>query len=178
MRAILLFLAMMSITGVAAHASDVQITEILTNDTISRDLVESVDQNIFADFFENWVNKGIALTEDGKYSAALKAFDNAFMYYSDNTSLIAKGWFGRARVYDALERYDEALFASDEVIQISPDDSKLMASAWVKKGVALRNLGRYSESFEAFQTAAELVPDDARTLQQIVFTSRLMNAGS
>lgn len=133
---------------------------------------------LFSDFFENWVKKGCMLTEDGKYSEALLAFDNAFKYQTDDKNITAKAWEGRARVYDALERYDQALVASNEVIQSRPADLNLIASAWSTKGVALRHLGRYSESIEAFDQAILLNPDDVRTRQNKIFTLRIMNSGS
>ena len=172
---ILIILTIVSFLGAVAHGSTIQDTNTVGNTGDTNSPAEGKNQSIFADFFKNWLNKGITLTDDGKYTEALQAFDNAFRYYPGEQDLAAKAWGGRARVYDALERYEEALAASNEVINISPKDPKLTASAWVTRGIALRYLGRYEESLEAFNQALVLTPHDTKTIQLRILTLRLMN---
>jgi tetratricopeptide (TPR) repeat protein len=173
---ILILLVVLSIPGTAAHSSGIHNSDAIGNRTDTGTPADGRNQSLFADFFKNWLEKGLTLTDDGKYAEALQAFDNAFRYYPGEQDLAAKGWAGRARVYDALEQYDEALLASDEAITLSPDDPKLFASAWVTKGIALQHLGRYEGSRDAFDQALLIDPNDTRTRQLRVFTLRLLNA--
>lgn len=173
---ILIFLTIVCFLGTGVHGLEIPDTGTIGNTGDPGNLDDGGNQSIFADFFKNWLNKGLALTDDGKYAEALQAFDNAFRYHPSEPDLTARAWEGRASVYDALERYDEALVASNEALNISPDDPNLMASAWVTRGIALRYLGRYEESREAFDEALILDPDNTRTMQLRIFTLRLMNA--
>lgn len=173
---ILIFIAIISFLGTASHGTEIHTSGIVGNTGDTDNPAQEKNQSIFADFFKNWLNKGLTLADDGKYAEALQAFDNAFRYYPDEQDLPARAWGGRARVYDALEQYDKALMASNEVINLSPDDSRVTTSAWITKGIALRYLGRYEESLEAFDQALVLDPDDTKTRQLRILTLRLMNS--
>lgn len=173
---ILIFLTIVSFLGTGAHGSEFYNNDTRMNAVDTGHLTDAGNQSLFSDFFKNWLNKGLTLTNDGKYAEALQAFDNAFKYHPGEKNLTARAWGGRARVYDALERYDEALAASNEVLNLSPDDPKLTESAWVTRGIALRYLGRYEESLEAFNQALVLDPGNTRTRQLRIFTLRLMHA--
>lgn len=162
---ILVFLTLVSLPGAIVQGSALQNTDTLA---------DGGNQKMFEDFFKNWMNKGLTLTEDGKYAEALEAFDNAFRYHPGEQDLAARAWEGRARVYGALERYDESLFASNEVMNNSPEDTLLMASAWITKGTALRYLGRYEESLEAFDQALVVDPENPKIKQLRILTLRLM----
>ena len=173
---ILIFLTIMSFPVTGVHGLEIPDTGTGGNTGEAGTLAGGENQSIFADFFKNWLNKGLALSDDGKYAEALQAFDNAFRYHPSEPDLAARAWEGRARVYDALDRYDEALAASNEALNLSPADPHLTASAWVTRGIALRYLGRYEESRDAFDQALVLEPDNIKTQQLRIFTLRLMNA--
>ena len=99
---------------------------------------------------EKWVNEGVKLAEQGKYSEALRCFDRALEINPKD----AFAWVGKGIVLNGLSRHEEALRCFERALAIDPKD----AAAWNNKGNALRKLGRYSEALRCFETALEIDP--------------------
>ncbi len=100
-----------------------------------------------------WINTGVALSNQGYYDEAIKAYDeaarldrnNPFVYYNKGVALSNQGY------------YDEAIKAFDEAIKLDPN----YAAAWNGKGVALSNQGMYDDAIKAFDKAIKPDPNYA-----------------
>ena len=89
---------------------------------------------------EDWYNGGTALSIQGKYDDAIKAYDEAINLDPN----LAAAWDDKGNALNSLGRYDEAFKACDEAIRLDPKD----AMAWGNKGNALNGLGKYDEAFQ------------------------------
>lgn len=99
-------------------------------------------------------NEGINLSEEGNYTEAIRAFDEALKINPQN----ATTWNEKGMVLAKLRKYDDAIKAYDEALKINPQN----VDAWKNKGNALRNLGRYEEAFEAWDEALKINPQFAK----------------
>src|SRR5208283_5560541 len=74
-----------------------------------------------------WVQEGSVLTNSGKYTEAIKAYDKAIEINPQD----ADAWNGKGVILDELGKYDEAIKAYDKAIEIDPR----YFEAWTNKGV-------------------------------------------
>lgn len=98
------------------------------------------------------MDKGYSLTELGKYSEALEAYDQAIALNRTNSWY----WARRARTLRLLERYDEALATYQQAIALQPD----YAWAWNGMGIIYDRQNRLTDALEAFQKSVSLGPHD------------------
>ncbi|NEQ44905.1 MAG: tetratricopeptide repeat protein [Leptolyngbya sp. SIOISBB] len=96
-------------------------------------------------------NKGLVLSNLGRYEEEIAAYDAALAIKPDDAALYNKGF-----ALSNLGRYEEAITAYDAALAIKPDDAALY-----NKGFALSNLGRYEEAIAAYDAALAIKPDDA-----------------
>ena len=68
----------------------------------------------------SWTDKGVALSNQGNYNEAIKAFDEAIKLDPQN----AKAWDYKGVALNALGKYDEAVKAFDEAIRLDPTKQK------------------------------------------------------
>ena len=103
-----------------------------------------------------WNENGTSLYNQGKYSEALHAFDNALEYTSSSPQI----WYNKGNALYSQGRYDESLEAYDRVLEL---DSQY-AYAWLAKGKALYYLMKYEEAVQALDEVLELNPQDSEAL--------------
>ena len=97
-----------------------------------------------------WVQEGSVLTNSGKYTEAIKAYDKAIKINPQD----ADAWNGKGVVLDELGKYDEAIKAYDKAIEIDPR----YFEAWTNKGVDLVNLNKYDEAKAAYDRGIKINP--------------------
>lgn len=103
-----------------------------------------------------WNENGTSLYNQGRYSEALHAFDNALEYDSSSPQI----WYNKGNALYSQGRYDESLEAYDLVLEL---DSQY-AYAWLAKGKALYYLMKYEEAIQALDVVLELNPQDSEAL--------------
>jgi len=98
-----------------------------------------------------WSNKGIALTNLGRYHKAISCFDKAIELDPQD----AISWSSKGGVLDSIfGRCQEAIACHDKALELNPR----YATAWYNKGNALGRLGRYIEAIRCCDKALELNP--------------------
>jgi superkiller protein 3 len=98
-----------------------------------------------------WINIGLELSTQGRYSEALEAFNKVLA--DDNTNTIALT--SKALAYLELNKFDVALECCERVLEF--DESSVFALK--AAGAARCNLGRYEEAMENFKQARKLEPN-------------------
>jgi tetratricopeptide (TPR) repeat protein len=153
-----------------------------------------------ADPAGEYMEKGIALKNQGMYEEAIKAFDQVIEMNPNDTVawnnkgavLILQGngrealqaydqtiridpndslaWDGRGSSYHLQGNYNKALDSFDQAIQINPADPQ----AWYRKGATLLQLGWIEESIQAFDQALLIDPNypDAERIRELAKTRR------
>jgi tetratricopeptide (TPR) repeat protein len=101
---------------------------------------------------QDWVNKGVDLTDLGKYDEAIKAFDKAIELDPKN----ANAWQEKGWALHGLGRYNDAIKALDKAIELDQLDKPSSSVAWHIKGIVLEKLGRTAEANAAYAKAKEL----------------------
>jgi tetratricopeptide (TPR) repeat protein len=99
-----------------------------------------------------WYNKAVDLANEGKYSEALQANEQALAF--NESFPLAQA--NKAGILVQLGRYDEAIVAADKALAIRSNTTAAFAAAYSNKGDALRHLGRIEEAKVAFAKAFEL----------------------
>src|SRR5574341_1698379 len=99
---------------------------------------------------DEWINEGIESGQAGKYSDAIKAFDEALKI---NTQF-AEAWNNKGIALIKLGRNDDAIEALDQALKINPQ----FAEAWNNKGFALYDLKRYDEAIKAYASCTVKIP--------------------
>lgn len=102
---------------------------------------------------QEWYNKGLKLSAEGKYLEAIECYDRGLEINPEDTD----SWFNRGYALDALGHYDEALDSYTRALALNPSDIE----SWVNKGSALMEMERYKEAMKCFDRALELQPDFA-----------------
>lgn len=103
-----------------------------------------------------WNENGTSLYNQGKYSEALHAFDNALEYNSSTPQI----WYNKGNALYSQGRYDESLEAYDRVLELDSQYSY----AWLAKGKALYYLMKYEDAIQALDEVLELNPQDSEAL--------------
>ncbi|MDO9324929.1 MAG: tetratricopeptide repeat protein [Methanoregula sp.] len=101
-------------------------------------------------------SKSVDLANEGKYTEALKAADQALAL--NVTSLIPVIQANRAGILTVVGRYDDALLAANAALATEGNLTTTHSIAWYNKGDALRHLGRSEEAKAAFAQAQALDP--------------------
>jgi tetratricopeptide (TPR) repeat protein len=101
-------------------------------------------------------SKSVDLAEDGKYSEALEAADEALAL--NVTSFVPLIQANRAGILVMLKRFEEANAAADAALAFEGNLTSVHSIAWFNKGNALLELGRCYEAKTAYTRAAELDP--------------------
>jgi len=111
----------------------------------------------------DWYNKAVDLANEGKYTEALQANEQALAF--NETFPLAQA--NKAGILVQLGKYDEAIVAADKALAIKSNTTTAFAVAYSNKGDALRHLGKIEEAKVAFAKAYELdntlVPPDLST---------------
>jgi len=100
--------------------------------------------------------KSVDLANDGKYTEALKAADDALALNTPQLTPIIQS--NRAGILVMLGRNSEALTAADAALSSHENLTTTFSVAYFNKGNALRNLGRTDEAKAAYAKAHELDP--------------------
>jgi tetratricopeptide (TPR) repeat protein len=107
-----------------------------------------------------WYNKAVDLANEGNYSEALQANEQA-LGFNESFPLAQAN---KAGILVQLGRYDEAIVAADKALAIKSNTTTAFAVAYSNKGDALRHLGKIEEAKVAFAKAyaldKSLVPPD------------------
>jgi len=118
---------------------------------------------------EEWVERGVALVTQGRYTEAIQSFDEAIWVNADyapawkckGDALYDQGKFADAASATRVENgkithrrgnFADAIQAYDEALRLDPE----YAAAWKCKGDALDAVGRTSEAMEAYDEAIQL----------------------
>jgi tetratricopeptide (TPR) repeat protein len=111
---------------------------------------------------EDWLNKGSALGEQGKYDEAIKAYDEAIKAYDEAIRLDPKdaiAWKGKGGALLVQGKYDDAIKCYDEAIRLDPE----LVMARINKGIALGKQGKYDDAIKCYDEAIRLDPKHAAT---------------
>jgi len=100
--------------------------------------------------------KSVDLANEGKYTEALKAADDALALNTPQLMPIIQS--NRAGILVMLGKNDEALTAADAALSSHENLNTTFSIAYFNKGNALRNLGRTDEAKAAYAKAHELDP--------------------
>ncbi|MCX6688671.1 MAG: tetratricopeptide repeat protein [Methanoregula sp.] len=101
-------------------------------------------------------SQSVDLANAGKYSAALKAADQALALNASSLNPIIQA--NRAGILVMLGRNEDAITAADAALGAQGNLTTTYSIAYFNKGNALRNLGRTDEAKAAYTKAAELDP--------------------
>jgi tetratricopeptide (TPR) repeat protein len=101
-------------------------------------------------------SKSVDLANDGKYSEALVAADEALAL--NVTSLVPLIQANRAGILVMLDRFEEAILAADAALAVDGNLTSVHSVAWYNKGNALLELGRCDEAGTAYAHASVLDP--------------------
>lgn len=99
-----------------------------------------------------WYNKAVDLANEGKYSEALQANEQALVF--NESFPLAQA--NKAGILVQLGKYNEAIDAADKALAIRSNTTTAFAVAYSNKGDALFHLGRIEEAKVAFAKAFEL----------------------
>jgi tetratricopeptide (TPR) repeat protein len=103
---------------------------------------------------EDCYNKGVALSDQGKYNEAIKAYNEAIRLNPN----LAVAWYNKATILGRdLGKYDEAIKAYDEAIRLDPN--YFAVAAWYNKGITLGIQGKYDEAIKCYEEAIRLDPN-------------------
>jgi len=100
-----------------------------------------------------WLRKGTALFNLGKYTEALECYDRAAEIDSESSD----AWYCKGITLNRLSKYEEAIESFDRAVKINPKD-KL---SWYNMGYALTKLGKHEWAKQCFDRVLDLDPRDA-----------------
>ena len=100
--------------------------------------------------FDELVNKGVNLLDQGKYAEALESFDQALEIDEDHIDAL----YFKGESLFWLERYDDAVNYFDKVLEIDQND----VYALYFKGLSLNALEKTDEGIISIQKAVEIDP--------------------
>ena len=98
-----------------------------------------------------WHNKGIDLSDLGRYQEAIACFDKAI----EINPRCTESWIGKGSILYKLGKYKEALICYDEAIKIEPENCNVLFN----KGMALGKLHRYIDKFRCLLRVVKIDPD-------------------
>jgi len=101
----------------------------------------------------DWLRKGTALFNFGRYAEAMECYDKAVEMDSGSSD----AWYCKGITLNRLSKHEEAVVSFDRAVKINPRD-KL---SWYNMGYALTKLGRHEEAKQCFDRVLEVDPIDA-----------------
>ena len=107
-----------------------------------------------------WYNRGLSLSNLGKYEEAIKSYDKVLEI--DPDSLYVCNSKGSALNY--LGKYEEAVKSYDRALEIDPN----IIVAWYNRGLSLSNLGKYEEAIKSYDKVLEIDPCNTNAADQIL----------
>jgi tetratricopeptide (TPR) repeat protein len=123
-----------------------------------------------------WLDRGIALFNEGKYTEALPFFNKSLEI--DSTYSLALTY--RCANYYQLGQYEEAISDCEQALEINADwrdGSPLLA--WYYKGVTFSRSGRLEEALNAYERGISHTPEDnltnaerCRTLLELSYSQK------
>jgi tetratricopeptide (TPR) repeat protein len=102
-----------------------------------------------------WYNRGIALSNLGRYEEAVVSYGKALDIKPDDHQV----WYNRGLALGSLGRYEEAITSYNKAVNTKPDKEE----AWHNRGIVLSNLGRSEEALTSYDKALEFKPDRYET---------------
>lgn len=109
---------------------------------------------------ETWYNKGLVLTELGKYDDALTYFDKIISIDPDDIRACNMKGVSLAK----LGKYDDAITYFDKIISIDPNDE----NGWYGKCKTLAQLGKYDDAIKCFDKATAMEHDRYRKIYDLI----------
>jgi tetratricopeptide (TPR) repeat protein len=112
-------------------------------------------------------NKGLTLTDLGKYEEAITYYDKVLAINStDFTLCICVLYANKGLSLDALGKYEEAITYYDKALAINSNSSSPYDPSFIlnNKGLALDHLGKAQEAITYYDKALALDADDAEVL--------------
>ena len=100
-----------------------------------------------------WLEKGLALMESGKYQDAIEAYSEAIEL---NPNYV-KAYNNRGVAYRNLGEYQQAMRDYGRAIEIDPN----YVEAYNNRGIAYAKLGDYRQAIRDYDRAIELNPENA-----------------
>jgi len=97
-----------------------------------------------------WIDKGNALFDSGRYKKAIRSYEKAFEMDQDDVD--AWTWIEIGNRLYELEKYQEATKYYDKAISVD----KHAAWAWRNKGLSLSILGKYTEAIKCYDKAIRI----------------------
>jgi len=81
-------------------------------------MISIISTGVYAETFQDWLNKGHNLMNQKDYTGAIDAFDHAIELQQSN----ALAWYGKAYCYFYLHMKDECLSTIDQAIKVCCND--------------------------------------------------------
>jgi tetratricopeptide (TPR) repeat protein len=117
---------------------------------------------LLPEFGDSWYYQGLILVQQGKWSEALSAFEEASQRKSFQTPLLSDSYFQQGSIYQWAMGYrdlDRALLMYDAALQIDMFSAQeVKAETYYKRGEIYGWLGREQTSVAEFQKALDLNP--------------------
>jgi tetratricopeptide (TPR) repeat protein len=96
-----------------------------------------------------WYNKGIQLTEDGKYREALRCFDRALPSFKDDDEMVIRILNGRGNSFYYMEEYPKCVEAYHQAMLIRP--TEVRGQTLYNMGTAYAEMERYPDAIKCFE---------------------------
>ena len=96
-----------------------------------------------------WYNKGIQLTEDGKYREALTCFDRALPSFKDDDEMVIRILNGRGNSFYYMEEYPKCVEAYHQAMLIRP--TEVRGQTLYNMGTAYAEMERYQDAIKCFE---------------------------
>lgn len=103
-----------------------------------------------------WLNRGVALANLGKYHEAIEYFDKSIAMNPSEP----RAWNDKGNTLARLNQIPEAIRCFNKALELYPG----YANGWCGKGIALGKTGNYQGAIMCFNKALEIHPDHAEAL--------------
>lgn len=111
-----------------------------------------------------FIDKGIALHDAGKYTEALEQYNKALSVQKDSDDAI----YEMGATYSAMKDYAKAIECADKVIKL---ETHLLGKAYLLKGISLDYSGKPKEAIEVYKKGMKKAPDFNRLDYALAVTS-------
>lgn len=112
------------------------------------------------DLAATYSNRGIILSNSGKYERALRDHDKAISLKPD----LAQAYINRGNVYHHLRQYQEALQDYHKAMELANGPRHI---PYYNSGLTFLRLNRKTEAISAFEKALEFVPNSANIKRKL-----------
>jgi tetratricopeptide (TPR) repeat protein len=102
--------------------------------------------------FANYVDKGSAAFQYGKYAIALESYNHALMINASDPYV----WYDKGVTLEKQKKYVEAINAYDTALNLNPSYIK----AYYGKGISLRALNRFQDALDTYDNAIKINSTD------------------